>query len=271
MSFELTDFRKEVVEQSKTTPIVIDFWAEWCGPCRTLGPILEKLAGEAKGKWKLVKINTEKHQQLAAQFGIRSIPAVKMVYQGALIAEFTGALPEAKIKEWLSQHLPESETEEGEDMMETLRELQSAGERERAHTILEQLVQTNPEDSLLRAELAMSWVPKDLEKARTILSAGKHDPKMDLHIQALDTFDFLAGLGDHSKGQPLESKFAEATRDLFQEQFELAIQGFTQVLAQDRLLFDDGARKACVAIFLMLGELHPVTKAWRRKFSMLLY
>jgi len=82
MDYELKDFRSEVVEQSKTTPVVLDFWAEWCGPCRVLGPVIEKLAAEAAGQWKLVKINTEVHQQLAAQFGIRSIPSVKMVYNG---------------------------------------------------------------------------------------------------------------------------------------------------------------------------------------------
>ena len=100
MSFEVTDFQKDIVEASETTPVVLDFWAEWCGPCRTLGPVLEKLAGEARGKWKLVKIDTEQHQQVAAQFGIRSIPAVKMVYKKAIIAEFTGALPEASVRKW---------------------------------------------------------------------------------------------------------------------------------------------------------------------------
>jgi putative thioredoxin len=271
MSFELTDFRKEVVEQSKLTPVVIDFWAEWCGPCRTLGPVLEKLAREANGAWKLVKINTEQHQQLAAQFAIRSIPAVKMVYQGALVAEFTGALPEAQIRQWLKEHLPESENGPVENLLESLRELQQAGDRQRAHGILEQLVQQKPEDAALRAELAMSWIPTDLEKARSILSASKNDPKMELHFQALDTLDHLQKVKENDKSNSVEKIYSEAAHSLFAGQFEPALQGFLDVLAKDRALYDDGARKACVAIFLALGELHPATKAWRRKFSMLLY
>jgi putative thioredoxin len=271
MSFDLTDFRKEVVEQSKLMPVVIDFWAEWCGPCRMLGPVLEKLAREANGKWKLVKINTEEHQQLAAQFGIRSIPAVKMVYQGALVAEFTGALPEAQIRQWLKQHLPESEDSVAEDLVEALKTAQQNGERDRAHRLLEELVQSKPEDITLRAELAMSWVPVDLEKARQVLSGSKSDPKMELHFQALDTLDHLFAIKESTSSGSMEQLYAQSASRLFEGAFEEAIKGFIEVLGKDRSLYDDGARKACVAIFLALGEQHPVTKAWRRKFSMLLY
>ena len=111
--FELnTDFSEEVLETSKQIPVLVDFWAEWCGPCRILGPILEKLAGEASGEWKLVKVNTELHPDLAQAFDLRGIPAVKLFSQGEPIAEFTGALPEAQVRDWLGANLPGASDDE---------------------------------------------------------------------------------------------------------------------------------------------------------------
>src|SRR6056297_2298526 len=112
MSFELNDFQKDVVEACRVKPVVIDFWAPWCGPCKQLGPVIEKLAGEAKGRWKLVKVNTDRHPELATQFNVRGIPSVKMVYEGEIIAEFTGAQPEKMIRNWLNENLPDSAGEE---------------------------------------------------------------------------------------------------------------------------------------------------------------
>lgn len=100
------NFETDVLERSRSVPIVVDFWAPWCGPCRILGPIIEKLADEAEGRWKLVKLDTEKYPELAARYEIRGIPAVKMFHGGEVIAEFLGALPADEIREWLSSNLP---------------------------------------------------------------------------------------------------------------------------------------------------------------------
>ena len=101
MNYEVSDIKKDIVDVSQHTPVVIDFWAEWCGPCKVLGPVIEKLASKAKGRWKLVKVDLENpnNQQLAAQFQIRSIPAVRMIFQGKMLGEFNGALPETQIKQ----------------------------------------------------------------------------------------------------------------------------------------------------------------------------
>jgi putative thioredoxin len=101
-------FQEDVIEKSHTKPVVVDFWAPWCGPCRTLSPVLDKLAKESQGAWRLVKINTDKHPQLAQRYNVRGIPAVKLFVDGAIADEFVGARPEAFVHEWIEPHLPAS-------------------------------------------------------------------------------------------------------------------------------------------------------------------
>ena len=105
---ELVDFQADVIEESWTRPVLVDFWAAWCGPCRILGPTLEKLAQEAGQPWTLVKVNTDLQPELAMKFNIQGIPAVKLFINGELISEFVGALPEDQVRGWLDEHLPNS-------------------------------------------------------------------------------------------------------------------------------------------------------------------
>ncbi len=99
-------FQTAVLDKSHDKPVLVDFWAPWCGPCRVLGPTLDKLARESGGLWRLVKINVDAHPDLSQRFGVRGIPAVKLFVDGEVAAEFTGALPEATLKRWLSHNIP---------------------------------------------------------------------------------------------------------------------------------------------------------------------
>lgn len=274
MAYELEDFNKDVIEASETTPVVIDFWAEWCGPCRMLSPILEKLAKEAGNKWKLVKINTEEYPQVAAQFGIRSIPSVKMVYQKQLLNEFTGALPEHQIRKWLDENLPESEDQK--ETQESIDQYLAEGNRDKARDLLVNIVNGNVDDKDKLAQLAMLFLPQETDKAAHYLNTISEEPKYEIEQQAFETVQHLKKVAEgdvnvSGKIDGVAQEYKEGAKLLIDNDYESALEKFLDCLIKDRSIDEEGPRKACVAIFTFLGSNHPVTQKYRRRFSMALY
>ncbi|MCB0686387.1 MAG: tetratricopeptide repeat protein, partial [Saprospiraceae bacterium] len=238
----------------------------WCGPCRVLGPTIEQLATESKGAWELVKINTEEDQELAYQYGIRSIPNVKMFYKGEVVAEFAGALPRQQIVQWLDENLPSADKQEWSDMQESLKKLSS---KDGVNALSDFLVQHpgHPEASLHLARLQALTDPVAAKAIVADIKMG--DPAYEV-VEDIGSLSELATLTDTNHGG-LTQELQLASIDLTADQIEQAVQRIIEVVKKDKSIHNDLPRRAGIAIFRLLGGQHPITKKYRRLFDMVLY
>lgn len=268
MSHDLSDFQTDVLDRSRQTPVLVDFWAAWCGPCKMLGPVLEKLATEAVGRWVLIKIDTETHPKLATQFGIRGIPNVKLFHHGAVVAEFSGALPEPQLRAWLAKHLPTPKRA----TMARARELLHAGRATEAATLLQPLTEADPADLELVVLTARALVFTDAASALARVEALPTSNSWEEGVQIVRVFaaarQTLEAGGVNLAPAPLRERYLAALRQLQAQDFHAAAAGLVAVL-QDQPGFDQGrAKAACLALFKHLGLRHPITDEFFRTYSM---
>ncbi|MBL7793824.1 MAG: thioredoxin, partial [Saprospiraceae bacterium] len=160
-------FEQDVLARSQEIPVVVDFWAPWCGPCRILGPVIEQLAAAQQGKWELVKVNTEEHPELGERYDVFSIPNVKMFYKGQVTGEFVGAIPKTAIERWLEEHLPNSSKD---GLAQILAALEN-GENPEALAQLEAFVQQNPGIAEASLALASHVIARTPAQAKELVAA----------------------------------------------------------------------------------------------------
>jgi putative thioredoxin len=270
VAFEVQDFSKDVLERSSATPVVVDFWAEWCAPCRALGPILEKLAQNAGGRWILAKVNTDTQQDVAARYGIRSIPNVKLFVDGVVVNEFSGALPESAVQQWLGRALPDPHKKDIERaglLLKTDKVLEG-------QNILAAVLQHDPSNHHARVLLAGSYLESAPERAQELVEGIEEDSRHFQMADAIRTFASLTRKLEHPEqlaDGPAKAQYIEALHALGRGEYEVSLQRFIEVIRQDRYFDDDGARRACIAIFKVLGEESDITRSYRRSFSSALY
>ncbi|MBT33312.1 MAG: thioredoxin [Thalassobius sp.] len=270
MDLEVADFQKDVIQESGNQPVVVDFWAPWCGPCQVLGPVIEKLALEAASKWKLVKINVDEHQDLAGSFNVRGIPAVKMFVNGEVIAEFSGALPEPQIKEWLNKYIPDELDLE----LKEIAILIDQGDSSQAEARLNIVLDKEPEHPLASLYMAKLMLFTNQEKALEYLTVAEKDAALINEALSLKNLLNILVLSKEKEAlpeAPIKPVFVEGLDALISQNFSEAVEKFIQVVMINKAYHNEIAREACVAIFQYLGTQHEVTKKYRRRFDMALY
>jgi putative thioredoxin len=271
-------FEAEVLQASLTTPVLVDFWATWCEPCKTLGPMLEKLATEYNGAFRLGKVDVDKQQELAGMFGIRSVPTVVMVKDGQVLDGFAGALPEGQLREFLSRHVqPLEAVEDG------LEEEPVPETPEQAIDRLQQAITAEPDKAELKLELALALMRAgQTDAAEAALTALPANLAIDARAQRLRSeLDLAQAL----KGAPTRVELQQslqtdasdwAARDqlgvrlLLEGDAEAGLEQFLLILQKAGGWNDGQARKRLLAAFATLDDAELVGR-YRRKMASLLF
>jgi putative thioredoxin len=277
-------FRKDVIEESRRQPVLVDFWAPWCGPCKQLTPILEKAVRTAKGAVKLVKMNIDEHPAVAGQMGIQSIPAVIAFVNGQPADGFMGALPEGQVMAFLERLTRQELGGEEKELLKSADAALVAGDAAAAAELYSELLAGDPDNVHALAGLARSYLETgSIEQAKHILAqvpeAQRNDTAVAAARAALEVAEQAAHLGPVAE---LEQKVAANPLD-HQARFDLALalngnnrrqealDQLIEIVRRDRKWNDDAARKQLVQFFEAWGPTDEYTVAGRRRLSSILF
>ena len=272
MDVTVANFEEEVIAASMTTPVLIDFWAPWCGPCKSLGPILEKVETAYDGRFKLVKIDSDQEQQLGAAFGIKSIPTCILMVKGQPVDGFQGALPEGKVKEFLDKHLPPAvEAAEEELALEEVTPEAAMGK-------LKAAVANDPTNESARFE----WVKAlllggELDDAKVafapVIAQTTAVRRFDSLRRMIDAIDFASAYIDKPSAisefdvkitankRDFEARFDKARWHMAHQEWTAALDELLDILMRDKTWGEDKARKTYIAVLDIMEVPKPIVAA----------
>lgn len=257
----VADFDTKVLAASQAVPVIVDFWAPWCQPCRILKPILEKLAEEFGGKFILAKVNSDENQELSQRYGVRGIPAVKAFVGGQLVDEFTGALPEAQIREFLDRLLPSP----AEPLRQEALAAYARGDLDAARKTMAEAINLDPRhDNAYLDYVEMSLAANALDEAREILGVVADKARDTVRVSSLQARLELASAGSDADVPALQAKLAAKPDDLdarlrlanalaVGQDYRGAFEQLIEIVRRDRQWKEEAGRKTMLTLFSLLG------------------
>ncbi|MBV6407344.1 MAG: putative protein YbbN [Rhodocyclaceae bacterium] len=274
-----SNFLQEVIEASHRFPVLVDFWAPWCGPCRSLGPILEKLAAEYQGRFRLAKVNSDENQALAAQFGVRGIPSVKAVVNGQVVNEFTGALPESAVREFIDALLPSP----AEPLRLEAQAARARGEGDATRRLLLEAIRLDPKHEQARLDLIDVLLDAgELAEAQRLLGeimdAGRDRARIEGLAARLALAQGAAGGADEAAlrariaadAADLAARLALANLLALKQDYRAALEELIEIVRRDRAFQDDIGRKTLLQVFSLPGVDGELVREYRGRLSSLI-
>lgn len=270
---DIQTFVPEVLQRSQEVPVMVDFWAEWCGPCKTLTPILERLAHAYKGRFVLAKCNTEENPELAEKLRIRNLPNVKLFVGAKLVGEFSGVQPEAEIRRFIEHYTPAPER----DPFDVAKELVEQGEVGDAQLLLSRILSAQPDHDkarflLLRLLLQQKMIP-EAEGLVSGFKAGSSEIVQAQQMLALykeaESYEAIPALETAVQKDPknLESLYRLGVRLALETRYQDALENFITLLQKDKNFGEGKARKTMLALFELIGLQDPLTDQYRKKMA----
>lgn len=263
------DFEQKVLIFSQQLPVIVDFWAEWCNPCKTLGPLLERLTIEAQGSIRLAKLNVDENQNLTIRYGVHSIPAIKAFRDGKIVSEFVGIQPESRIREFIHSIIPDPSDliiEKGNSMLEK-------SQWKSAEAAFKDVLKTSPSNSRALLGLAKSYIFQNkFIDALAILNAFPASKEYNMALNLLLLTNTTTQEKDRiPSDNPLDAAYNRAIQLFIKGNYPAAMDGLIDIIRENKNFHNGEPRLVLLAIFDLFGENHPLTQQYRQELITILF